>query len=105
MGYACPQRVCPHALKAGTIPRPPHEEEDDSDLVEDSLLRSAAVVEAADADDAPPPPASGLGPFGAKRHRKVLRDNIEHINRPGLLRLAARAGALAVDGLVFEECH
>jgi histone H2A len=105
MGGACPQRVCPHTLKAGTIPRPPDGREDDSDLVEDSLLRSAAVVEAADADDAPPPPASGLGPFGAKRHRKVYRDNICHLHRPGVLRLAARAGALSVDGLVFEECR
>ena len=41
----------------------------------------------------------GLGKGGAKRHRKVLRDNIQGITIPGRL-ARRRRGAL-----VKEECH
>ena len=34
----------------------------------------------------------GLGKGGAKRHRKVLRDNIQGITKPAILRLARRGG-------------
>jgi len=35
---------------------------------------------------------SGLGKGGAKRHRKVLRDNIQGITKPAIRRLARRGG-------------
>ena len=34
----------------------------------------------------------GLGKGGAKRHRKVLRDNIQGITKPAIRRLARRGG-------------
>ena len=34
----------------------------------------------------------GLGKGGAKRHRKVLRDNIQGITKPAIRRLARRWG-------------
>ena len=34
----------------------------------------------------------GLGKGGAKRHRKVLRDNIQVITKPAIRRLARRGG-------------
>lgn len=40
---------------------------------------------------------------GAKRHRKILRDNIAGITRPALLRILHRAGVKRVSGLVYEE--
>ncbi len=36
----------------------------------------------------------GLGKGGAKRHRKVLRDNIQGITKPAIRRLARRGGHL-----------
>ena len=36
----------------------------------------------------------GLGKGGAKRHRKVLRDNIQGITKPAIRRLARRGGVL-----------
>jgi histone H4 len=35
----------------------------------------------------------GLGKGGAKRHRKVLRDNIQGITKPAIRRLARRCEA------------
>jgi len=37
----------------------------------------------------------GLGKGGAKRHRKVLRDNIQGITKPAIRRLARRWGSIA----------
>ena len=34
----------------------------------------------------------GLGKGGAKRHRKVLRDNIQGVNKLAIRRLARRCG-------------
>uniref|UniRef100_A0A3Q7ISF9 Histone H4 n=1 Tax=Solanum lycopersicum TaxID=4081 RepID=A0A3Q7ISF9_SOLLC len=34
----------------------------------------------------------GLGKGGAKRHKKVLRDNIQGITKPAIHRLARRGG-------------
>jgi hypothetical protein len=34
----------------------------------------------------------GLGKGGAKRHRKILRDNIQGITKPAIRRLARRGG-------------
>ena len=62
----------------------------------------------------------GLGKGGAKRHRKVLRDNIqvigsildyyEHelifvqgITKPAIRRLARRGGVKRISGLIYEE--
>ena len=39
----------------------------------------------------------GLGKGGAKRHRKVLRDNIQGITKPAIRRLARRDGLAAMD--------
>ena len=36
----------------------------------------------------------GLGKGGAKRHRKILRDNIQGITKPAIRRLARRGGVL-----------
>ncbi|XP_013102610.2 histone H4-like [Stomoxys calcitrans] len=40
----------------------------------------------------------GLGKGGGKRHRKVLRDNIQ-----GIRRLARRGGVKRISGLIYEE--
>ena len=45
----------------------------------------------------------GLGKGGAKRHHKVLRDNIEGITKPVIRRLARRGGVKRISGLVYEE--
>ena len=37
----------------------------------------------------------GLGKGGAKRHRKILRDNIQGITKPAIRRLARRGGVKA----------
>ena len=45
----------------------------------------------------------GLGKGGAKRHRKVLRDNIQGITKPAIRRLARRGGIKRISGLIYEE--
>ncbi|NXP31602.1 H4 protein, partial [Leiothrix lutea] len=60
----------------------------------------------------------GLGKGGAKRHRKVLRDNIQGITKPAIRRLARRGGGITkpairrlarrggvkrISGLIYEE--
>ncbi|XDB63269.1 PREDICTED: histone H4-like [Capra hircus] len=44
----------------------------------------------------------GLGKGGAKRHRKVFRDNIQGIIKPAIRRLARRGGVKRISGL-YEE--
>ncbi|KAM3762819.1 hypothetical protein ACB098_01G374700 [Castanea mollissima] len=44
----------------------------------------------------------GLGKGGAKRRRKVLRDNIQGITKPAIRRLARR-GVKRISGLIYEE--
>jgi histone H4 len=49
----------------------------------------------------------GLGKGGAKRHRKVLRDNIQGITKPAIRRLARRGGVKRIAGYVrdwFKLC-
>lgn len=46
---------------------------------------------------------SGIGKGGPKRARKILRDNIQGISKDAIKRLAHRAGAKRVSGLVYEE--
>ncbi|EGT54420.1 hypothetical protein CAEBREN_10787 [Caenorhabditis brenneri] len=45
----------------------------------------------------------GLGKGGAKRHRKVLRDNIQGITKPAIRRLARKGGVKRISGLIYEE--
>ncbi|XP_034209033.1 histone H4-like [Prunus dulcis] len=45
----------------------------------------------------------GLGKGGAKRHHKVLRNNIQGITRPAIRRLACRGGVKRISGLIYEE--
>ena len=46
----------------------------------------------------------GLGKGGAKRHRKVLRDNIQAITKHPIRHLARRGGVKRISGLkVFLE--
>jgi len=45
----------------------------------------------------------GLGKGGAKRHRKVLRDNIQGITKPAIRRLARLGGVKRISGLIYEE--
>ncbi|CAI9293075.1 unnamed protein product [Lactuca saligna] len=47
----------------------------------------------------------GLGKGGAKRHRKVLRDNIQGITKSAICRLARRGGVKRISGLIYEETH
>ncbi|DAA22648.1 TPA: histone cluster 1, H4j-like [Bos taurus] len=44
---------------------------------------------------------SGKG--DAKRHCKVLGDNIQSITKPAIRRLARRGGVKRISGLVYEE--
>lgn len=46
---------------------------------------------------------AGIGKGGAKRHRKVLRNNIEGITKPAIRRLARRGGVKRLSGLIYEE--
>ena len=48
-----------------------------------------------------PTPAHFKG--GAKRHRKVLRDNIQGITKPAICRLARRGGVKRILGIIYEE--
>ena len=43
------------------------------------------------------------GKGGAKRHRKVLRDNINGITKPAIRRLARRGGVKRISGLMYDE--
>ena len=45
----------------------------------------------------------GLGKGGAKRHRKVLRDNIQGSTKFAIRRLARRGGVKRISGLIYEE--
>ncbi|KAK9284875.1 hypothetical protein L1049_024055 [Liquidambar formosana] len=47
----------------------------------------------------------GLGKGGAKRHRKVLRDNIQGITKLAIRRLARRGSVKGISGLglIYEE--
>ena len=47
----------------------------------------------------------GLGKGGAKRHRKVLSDNIQGITKPAIRRLARRGGVKRISGMIYEEAR
>ena len=46
---------------------------------------------------------TGLGSHGTRRHRGVLRDNIQGITKPAIRRLARRGGVKRISGLIYEE--
>ncbi|VDQ02595.1 unnamed protein product [Trichobilharzia regenti] len=45
----------------------------------------------------------GLGKGRAKRHRKVLRDNVQGITKQAIHRLVRRGGVKHISGLIYEE--
>ncbi|XP_074919539.1 histone H4-like [Chelonoidis abingdonii] len=47
----------------------------------------------------------GLGKEGAKRHREVLRDNIQGIMKPAIRRLARGGSGKHILALIYEETH
>jgi histone H3/H4 len=47
--------------------------------------------------------SKGIVSSGAKRHKKVLRDNIQGVTKPAIRRLARRGGVKRISGLVYEE--
>ena len=46
---------------------------------------------------------SGRGKGGTKRHRKVLRDNIQGITKPAIRRMARRGGVKRISGLIYTR--
>lgn len=80
--------------------------------IRDALVRSALISDRAIAVSSQATPETmsgrgkggkGLGKGGAKRHRKVLRDNIQGITKPAIRRLARRGGVKRISGLIYEE--
>ena len=47
----------------------------------------------------------GLGKGGAKRHRKILRDNIQGITKPAIRRLARRGGVKRISASKRHSLH
>eukprot|EP00959_Pyramimonas_sp_CCMP1952_P180548 3775127-Pyramimonas_sp.AAC.1 len=47
--------------------------------------------------------SNGLGKCGAKRHRRVVRDNLQGITKPAIRRLARRGGVKRINRLVYDE--
>ena len=45
----------------------------------------------------------GLGKGGAKRHRKILRDNIQGITKPAIRRLARRGGVKRISASMYPS--
>lgn len=45
----------------------------------------------------------GKGKGAAKRHQKVLKNNIQGITKPAIRRLARRGGVKRISGLMYEE--
>ena len=45
----------------------------------------------------------GFGKGGAKRHRKVLRNEIQGITKPAIRRLAQRGGVKRISGTIYTE--
>lgn len=45
----------------------------------------------------------GLAPATPKRHRVVLRGNVQGITKPAIRRLARRGGVKRISGLMYEE--
>lgn len=50
-----------------------------------------------------PGKGKGKGHAGARRHRRVLRDNLKGITKPAIRRLARRGGVKRLSGLIYDE--
>ena len=46
--------------------------------------------------------AKGLGKGGSKRHRRVLRDNVDGIKKPVIRRLARKGGVKRISGRIYD---
>lgn len=46
---------------------------------------------------------SSINKSSAVRHRKILRDNIQGLTKPAMLRLAHRAGVKRMSRVAYEE--
>ena len=55
-----------------------------------------------DATDVGGKGGKGLGKGGAKRHRKILRDNIQGITKPAIRRLARRGGVKRISASMLS---
>ncbi|CAJ0824817.1 11798_t:CDS:2 [Entrophospora sp. SA101] len=72
---------------------------DDNNVVDNSNInkdQSSSKVTGSGRD-------KSLGKGGAKRHRKIIRDNVQGITKPAIRRLARRGGVKRISGLVYEE--
>jgi histone H4 len=49
------------------------------------------------------PVNKGLGKGGAKRHRKVLKNNILGVTKPAIRRIARRSGVKRISNTVYDE--
>ncbi|CAD6938763.1 hypothetical protein CF336_g8743 [Tilletia laevis] len=47
----------------------------------------------------------GIGMGGARRHVRILRDNIKGVTRPSLRRLARRGGVKRISAAVYDEAR
>ncbi|EDR09995.1 histone H4 [Laccaria bicolor S238N-H82] len=45
----------------------------------------------------------GLGGKGVKRHRKILRDSVQSIPKPSLVRVARRGGVKRINTCIYAE--
>ena len=45
----------------------------------------------------------GVGKTGAKRHTKVLKNNLQSITKPAIRRLARRGGVKRISGMMYDE--
>ncbi|KAM0340458.1 hypothetical protein ACHAPQ_001153 [Fusarium lateritium] len=48
-------------------------------------------------------PGGGKTVLGGKRHRKILRDNIQGITKPAIRRLARRGGVKRISAGIYDE--
>ncbi|KAE8216942.1 hypothetical protein CF326_g9634 [Tilletia indica] len=47
----------------------------------------------------------GLGMGGARRHVRILRDNIKGVTKPSIRRLARRGGVKRISSGVYDEAR
>ncbi|XP_043539666.1 histone H4-like [Chiloscyllium plagiosum] len=74
-----------------------------NNIIEEFKGKTYIIEAARQEDDGEGKGGKGLGKGGAKRHRKVLRDNIQGITKPAIRRLARRGGVKRISGLIYEE--
>jgi histone H4 len=47
--------------------------------------------------------SKGIGQGGSRRHRRVLRDNIQGLKKASMQRMAHKAGVFSLSGMCYEE--